>query len=104
MDDAGKQVGQEVHLVFLLVRGASVGLRSSGLQPVDCALQSSRPGRVKSNESPDDHAFQRTPDPLFVCSGYGCSARCRTAFVSPVPTPWSGYRPWLAPRVNVRAW
>ncbi len=75
MDDAGKQVGQEVHLVFLLVRGASVGLRSSGLQPVDCALQSSRPGRVKSNESPDDHAFQRTPDPLFVCSGYGCSVR-----------------------------
>lgn len=104
VDDAGKQVGQEVHLVFLLVRGASVGLRSSGLQPVDCALQSSRPGRVNSNESPDDHTFQRTSDPVFVCSGIRVFRSSATAFVSPGPTPWPGYRQWLTPRVNVPAW
>ncbi|MER5895705.1 hypothetical protein, partial [Streptomyces sp. NPDC001876] len=41
VDDAGEQVGEEVHSVLLLVHGASVGLRSRGLQPVACALQSS---------------------------------------------------------------
>lgn len=52
-------------------------VRGSGLQPVDCALQSSRPAEEISNESPYDHAFQRTPDPLFVCSGRAVRRSCR---------------------------
>ncbi|MFF1967105.1 hypothetical protein ACFVW5_26460, partial [Streptomyces sp. NPDC058232] len=50
VDDAGEQAGDEVHSVFLLVHGAYVGLRSRGLQPVVCALQSSGAAEELSDE------------------------------------------------------